>query len=67
MRPSIVTDAAMTPTVAARIVPNQMVATASPPRMPPSQRYSVLKSWLDTPDFSTMMPMKMNSGTARNV
>jgi len=61
----MITDAAITPTHAARMVPIMIVAIASPPRNGPKARCRPEYRRSAEPDFSTIMPMNTNMGTAR--
>ena len=58
------TDAPMMPVAAAKIVPIKVTASAKPPRTRRSTMPSVLRRSSATPDCSSMVPMKMNMGTA---
>ena len=59
-----VSEAPTTPTQAANIMANTMVATARPPLSPLIHRWSTTKARSATPELPIMAPMKMNSGTA---
>ncbi len=61
---SIVTEAAITPTAAARMVPTTTVVIASPPLCPPNQSYAASYIRAAIPERSNMQPMKIKSGTA---
>ena len=60
----MVTEAAIIPRQAARIVPNNMVLMANPPAIRPNQTYRASYKPALTCDFSRSIPMKINKGTA---
>ena len=67
MIPMVTTVAPTTPVVAASNAPTITTETASPPRRRPNSRPIVSSRSSASPDLSSTMPMKMNSGTASRV
>ena len=66
IKPSMMMEAAITPTQAAKMVPMMMTAMVKPPGTFPINMYRVSNMRLAIPVFSTMLPMKMKRGMAMN-
>ncbi len=64
--PIVTSVAPITPHIAASKVDAMMVATARPPRKPPSSLYTMSYNSSMMPARSNMEAMKMNSGIADN-
>jgi hypothetical protein len=63
----ITTEAPMIPVVAAMMVPMIVTTSASPPGTLASSRLRQRSSAPATPDRSSIVPMKMNIGTATRI
>jgi hypothetical protein len=61
--PIAVTDAPTTPVAAASSVPTRTTAIARPPRIGPKSNPIVSRRSSASPDFSSIVPMKMKKGT----
>ena len=66
-RPMVTTVAPTMPVLAARNIPTTTTETPSPPRTPPNKRAILSSISSATRDFSKMVPMRMNKGTAISV